>query len=552
MADNALYFGDNLDILRRYIDDDSVDLVYLDPPFNSQQAYNIMFREQNGSDSASQINAFEDTWHWGQGSETACEEVIEEGGRPAQAMRAFRQLLGTSDLMAYLAMMAPRLIELRRVLKTTGVIYLHCDPTAGHYLKVLMDAIFGAVNFVNDISWKRTTTKSDYREGARNWPRVHDVLLHYARNIKDTGAFHQPFSAYTDDYVDRIYRHADPDGRRYCLDKLTAPGMGSRGHPQYKLMGVLRHWVYNETKMNELVEQGRIVQTAPGRVPRYKRYLDEVQGVAIGDFWPDLPAIASQSRERLGYPTQKPEALLERIIAASSNEGDLVLDPFCGCGTAIAAAEHLHRRWIGIDVTYLAIALIRLRVAKAFGDDPKYKAQYELIGAPVSLPDARELARERPYQFQWWALDLIGAFGGERKVGADRGIDGRLYFHDGAKGGKGDRTKLAIVSVKGGQLKADDVRALIAVVNRKQEPADLGILITLEAPTRGMIADAASAGSYVSPSGNRYPKVQIMTVGDLLTGKVLDMPAARKANVTLKQASRKKPRKPRDEKLPLG
>src|SRR5450756_1445779 len=307
---NTLYYGDNLDILRRHVADESVDLVYLDPPFNSNATYNVLFAEQHGERAASQIKAFEDTWTWDYTAEWSYKQTVEAGGQVSKALQAFHTLLGPSNMLAYLAMMAPRLVELRRVLKPTGSIYLHCDPTASHYLKLLMDAVFGPENYVNEISWKRTTTKGDYRQGAVNWPRIRDVILYFAKDGRNRPTYHQPFSAYSPEYVAAKYAHMDGDGRRYMLDNLTAPGAGSRGHPQYEFMGVTRYWRYNKEKMEALLAEGRVVQPGPGKVPRYKRYLDEMPGIAIGDTWDDIPPINSQAAERLGYPTQKPLSLI--------------------------------------------------------------------------------------------------------------------------------------------------------------------------------------------------------------------------------------------------
>jgi DNA methylase len=281
---NHLYYGDNLTILREQIRDESIDLVYLDPPFNSQATYNVLFRAPTGERSQAQIEAFEDTWHWNETAERAFDEVIHSSNTDAAEMlRAMRSVLKENDLMAYLTMMAVRLLELHRILKPTGSVYLHCDPTASHYLKLLMDAIFSIRNFQNEISWKRTTTKSDFRQGAKNWPRIRDVLLHYAKDVTRQGVFHQPFAQYSKEYISSKYHLTEADGRKYMLDKLTAPGMGSRGHPQYEFMGVTRYWTYNREKMEQLLLEGRIIQPRPGAVPRYKRYLDEVKGVAIGD-----------------------------------------------------------------------------------------------------------------------------------------------------------------------------------------------------------------------------------------------------------------------------
>ena len=308
------------------------------------------------------------------------------------------------------------------------------------------------------------------------------------------------------------------------LDKLTAPGMGSRGHPTYEFMGITRPWVYSKEKMDALRVAGRVVQSKPGTVPRYKRYLDEVKGIAIGDTWDDISAINSMALERLGYPTQKPQALLERIIAASSNTGDVVLDPFCGCGTAVAAAQGLGRRWIGIDITYLAISLIKKRLRDAYGD----AATYEVRGNPTTVEDAAVLAREQPYQFQWWALDLVGAAGSEKKKGADRGADGRLYFHDGSA-----KTREIVLSVKGGKLLAGYVRDLAGVM--KDEDADIGVLISFAEPTQQMRSWAAGQGFYESPWG-KHPRLQLLTVGELLEGKRIDYPQTAGINRTYKQA----------------
>jgi DNA modification methylase len=425
---NRLYYGDNLDVLRRYLDDASVDLVYLDPPFNSNASYNVLFAERDGTKAASQIRAFEDTWEWNEDAARAHEEVIEAGGRVADAMRAFRTFLGESDMMAYLAMMAPRLVELRRVLKPTGSLYLHCDPTASHYLKMLLDAIFGPALFQNEIIWKRTTAHSS----AKRYAPVHDVLFYYAKT--ESVRWNSPRTAYEQEYLDKYYKFDDGDGRLYWRDNLCAAGVrhGRSGavwrgiDPGAKGM----HWKFTVERLDELDAEGRIYWPPKGTMPQYKRHRDELKGKAVSDLWDDIDRINPVGSERLGYPTQKPEALLERIITASSNEGDVVLDPFCGCGTTIAAAQRLKRNWIGIDITALAITLIRSRLSDAFGS----AARFEVIGEPVSLPDAMKLAKDDPYQFQWWALGLVGARPVEQKKGADKGIDGRLFFHEGTGG----------------------------------------------------------------------------------------------------------------------
>ena len=520
---NALYYGDNLDILRRYIKDESVDLIYLDPPFNSNQSYNVLFTNRTGTKSDAQIKAFEDTWRWNIEAEAEYRNVVDAGGRVSQVMQAFRLFIGENDMLAYLTMMAPRLAELRRVLKPTGSIYLHCDPTASHYLKVLMDAVFGPERFVNEITWKRTNAKSlAFTRFASN----HDVILRYSKGPQWT--WNPQYTEHNAEYVERFYRYVEPDtGRRYQLADLTNPNK-NRPNLTYEFLGVTRVWRWTKERMENAYRQGIIVQATPGAVPRLKRYLDEQEGTPVDDVWADIKLISAHAAESLGYPTQKPEALLERIILASSNEGDVVLDPFCGCGTAVIVAERLKRRWIGIDITHLAITLMKNRLDSAFAGQAKHR----VVGEPVTAQDAAALAEQDPYQFQWWALGLVGARPEEKKKGADHGIDGRLYFHDGTiKGG----IKQIILSVKAGHTTVSHLRDLRGVIDR--EGAAIGVLITLQGPTKPMQIEAASAGFYDSPWWNkRYPRMQILTIDEILHGKGIDYPPARQVNATFKEA----------------
>ena len=525
---NQLYYGDNLDILRRYIKDETVDLIYLDPPFNSKATYNVLFGERNGSQAAAQIKAFDDTWTWDTAAAQAYQEVVEAGGKVSAALQAFRMLLGDSNMLAYLAMMAPRLVELRRVLKPSGSIYLHCDPTASHYLKMLMDAVFDASNFRNEIIWKRTTSHGDWKQGAKVYGRVHDTLLFYTKTAD--WVWSTQFSPFTQDQIDQQYGKIDANGRRYRLVTPTAKKPG--GDTSYEWKGVKppkgRFWAYTKDKMADMDARGLLYYSRTGQ-PYMIYYLDERPGVAAQSIWTDVPPMGPTARERLGYPTQKPEALLERIIQASSPPNGLVLDPFCGCGTTIAVAERLKRRWIGIDITHLAIGLMKHRLRDSFGAD----VLYEVIGEPVSLPDAGALAESDPYQFQWWALGLVGARPVEQKKGSDKGIDGRLYFHDEAQGGK---TKQVILSVKAGHnVGVGMIRDLGHVVTR--EGAEIGVLLTMQEPTQPMRSEAAGAGFYHSPGWNTdHPRLQILTVANLLEGKKIDMPAVGQVNVTFKKA----------------
>ena len=429
---NALYYGDNLQVLREYIPAESVDLVYLDPPFNSNASYNVLFRERTGEESPAQIRAFTDTWDWTEETEiTYAADIIQNPEVPSAVkdmIAAFLQFIGRNAMMAYLVMMAPRLAELHRVLKPTGSLYLHCDPTASHYLRTLLDTVFGKENFRNEIVWRRTTSHSD----ARRFGRVHDSILFYTkRNVRTWNRLYQ---GYDDDYVDRYYRYSDPDGRRFMSSDLTGAGPGpARTFGDFGLIDPPnnRHWMYDQSGIDRLLGEDRIFWTR-NNVPRLKVYLDEAQGMALDDVWDDIQPLRSWHRERLGYPTQKPEALLERIIQASSNEGDVVLDPFCGCGTAVAAAQKLGRQWLGIDITHLAVALMKNRLKTGFELEPG--RDYDVFGEPQDEGSARALWEQDPYQFQFWAVSLLEAQPrAEQRRGADQGIDGLLYFIDGPR-----------------------------------------------------------------------------------------------------------------------
>lgn len=531
---NRLYFGDNLKILRdpKRFPDEFVDLVYLDPPFNSSATYNVLFAEKSGKKSAAQIKAFEDTWEWGLEAEQAFEDILQTApARLAEMIRSFRQFLGSNNMMAYLVMMAPRLVELHRVLKPTGSLYLHCDPTASHYLKILMDTIFDIRNFRSEIVWKRSSAHSDTKQGRKQHGRIHDVLLFYTKG--DEWLWNPIHTAYDEEYVERFYRHVEPEtGRRYRLGDLTGPGGAAKGNPEYEVMGVTRFWRYSREKMDALIEAGRVVQTKPGAVPQYKRYLDEMKGVTLQDVWNDINPIGPQAQERLGYPTQKPEALMERIIKASSNAGDIVLDPFAGCGTTINVAEKLHRKWVGIDVTPLAVNLIRFRLQTSFADQA---APYVIDGVPEDVSGAKALAEKDRYQFQLWALGLIGARPSQEKKGADRGLDGVAYFRDDESG----KDKKLVAQVKSGeQISSRDIRDLVGTL--KRENAEIGVFITLEPPTGPMVKEAATAGFY-DPHGlpsSRVPKLQILSIEELLAGKGVHYPNRLAVASTFKASQR--------------
>jgi len=517
---NTLFYGDNLDILRRELADESVDLIYLDPPFNSNRSYNVLFKSRSGDDAQAQVEAFDDTWTWSQQAEALYTSMI-QGGAPAQvadALEAMRRLLGDNDVLAYLVMMAARLVELHRVLKPTGSLYLHCDPTASHYLKIVLDAIFGPERFINEVVWVRTGAKGSQMN---RLPSNHDVILSYGKSA--AAVWSEVMVPYDLDNLDAAtdakYSQLDPDGRRYQLTSLLHPEQGMRPNLDYEVMGVRRTWRWSKDRMEKAIADGRVVQTAPGRVPREKRYLDEQKGRLIGDVWTDINPLNSQAAERLGYPTQKPLALLERIITASSNPGDVVLDPFCGCGTTVDAAQKLGRRWVGIDVTYLAVDLIDKRLRHTYGDD--VADTYTLHGIPHDLDGARALFTANAFDFERWAVSLVDGQPNTKQVG-DKGIDGVIRFPTDNKGGVGR----ALVSVKGGAtLNPGMVRDLVGTV--EQQGADMGVFICLTEPTKGMREVENASGTYAWAADERtFPKVQIVTIAQLLAGRRPKMPTA--------------------------
>lgn len=507
---NTLYFGDNLAVLREQIRDESVDLVYLDPPFNSKRGYNVLFKMPKGHDSDAQITAFEDTWSWGDQAEREFGELLRQPNTDvAEMMRSFRAFLKESDMMAYLTFMANRLLELHRVLKPTGSMYLHCDITASHYLKVILDAVFGWENFRNEIIWQRTSAHANV---IKKYAAVHDSLLFYSKS--DDFAWNQQYLPYDAEYLDTFFDQVDDQGRRYARRDLTASMQRASSGQLYAWKGITpppsRCWAMTRENMDALEAQGRIHwPKKEGGMPRLKMYPEDMPGTPMKDIWLDIPPMHNLSAERLGYPTQKPLALLERIINVSSNPGDVVLDPFCGCGTAVHAAQKLARRWIGIDITHLAIGLIEKRMKDAFPG-----IEFAVVGTPKDFDSARDLAERDKYQFQWWACALAGAqpYQGKKK-GADSGIDGVIYFQDDAKGA----AKKILVSVKGGEhVTRTQIADLKNSVDR--EKAQIGLFVTLTDPTGPMKKEALSAGYYESPHSGAFAKIQILTIEGLLNG----------------------------------
>jgi site-specific DNA-methyltransferase (adenine-specific) len=509
---NRLYFGDNLDWLSK-MDADSVDLVYLDPPFNSKAAYNLLYKSPDGEAAQAQYQAFIDSWRWGLPTDAAFAAVIASGSPAAGILTALNNYMQKSDLMAYLVMMTARLIELRRVLKPSGSLFLHCDASASHYLKIIMDEVFDGT-FRNEIIWRRSTGKSLM---TRRLPTNHDVLLFYAGegntwNEDDAFLPYDPLNL--PEKTATKYSHKDSDGRVYRLDNLINPNP-DRPNLTYEFLGITRVWRWTRERMQQAYKDGLVVQSAPGRVPQFKRYLNEQRGIPLDDVWTDIPPLNSQAQERLHYPTQKPLALLERIIGLASSPGETVLDPFAGCGTAIEAAQRLGRNWIGIDVTVLAIDVVERRL-KRMG--LQRGVDYKVDGIPLDLDGARRLFAEDYHQFQLWALTLVdGQPRDGGKKGADKGVDGLIYFQDDMR-----NVGQAIVSVKGGEnIHAEHVRDLIGTVHSQR--AKFGVFITLHEPTAAMLKAAREADP-VEAGGKLRPGIQICTIKQLLSGHKPNLP----------------------------
>jgi len=530
---NRLYYGDNLAVLREHVATNSVDLIYLDPPFNSNRNYNVIFARHDMKQDAdqAQIEAFGDTWHWTPITEEQYRGAI-TGALPSgatDALRAFRTLLGENDAMAYLVNMAPRLVELRRVLKKTGSLYLHCDPTMSHYLKVLLDAIFGAELFVNEVVWRRAAASKGH--ASRRYSVSHDLLLVYAKSERwiFRPVHLEPSEAYT-----LRFKHDDKDGRGpYRLAPLDNPAHRPNLIYEYKgFPSPARGWRVGRDVMEQLDADGRLAFPGKpgGRISR-KHYLQEQGGPLAGDVWTDITPLQASSAERLGYPTQKPVALMERIISASSSEGDVVLDPFCGCGTTIAAAQDSGRSWIGMDVTYIAIDLIEKRLRHTYGD--AIRDTYEIRGIPQDTASAQALFDQSPFDFERWAVSLVQGQPNERQVG-DRGIDGVAMFDTDTRDGFGR----LLVSVKGGrQIGPAFVRDLRGTI--ENQAAEMGLLITLHEPTRGMREEAHRSGSYRWPvNGQTYNRLQIRTVSQLLAGDLPKMPPPRLPYIAATRAAR--------------
>jgi DNA modification methylase len=514
---NRLYYGDNLSIMQERLNKHSVNLIYLDPPFNSKQTYNLLYKNLTGRPVSEQAEAFCDTWEMDAEKEEIAKMMpvlMREHGVPDYYVEFWRLWMNAlrktqSSLLAYLIYMVERLLHMKSLLRPDGSIYLHCDPTASHYIKVMMDGIFDHRNFRGEIIWRRTNARAT----TGKWPRLHDVILHYSAGDRFT--FH-PVRVMADERKMPHTLITGADGKKYQTYELTAPGPTKegetgkpwRGHDPAKYG---RHWANSHATMDAWDAAGLIHWPARGGFPRRRAeqpFDPNTRKVVVGDVWTDIDRINQSASERLGYPTQKPIALLDRIIQSSSNKDDVVFDPFCGCGTTIYSAVKNGRKWIGCDIAILSIKLVREILTE------RYRlvdgVHFVVDGIPVSVEQAEDLARRHPFQFQHWAVERVGGFPMQKKV-ADKGIDGRIYFETRA----GMRSM--VLSVKGGKVRPTDVRDLRGVLER-EEDAELAGFISVEEPTRAMRDEAARAGTY-DYAGTPYPRMQLLTVREVLEGR---------------------------------
>ena len=507
MQAGTLYYGDCLDWLEKW-PSESVDLVYLDPPFNSKTDYSIS--REIGSGTPAHMPAFSDTWRWDHAAERRVTRIGQAVTHPAhRTVVALHLQLGASEMMAYLGYMAERLAELSRVLKPTGSIYVHCDPSASHYLKLLMDGIFDPRRFLNEIIWRRTSAHSD----TRHWGASHDTILFYAASGNAGWAWNQEYVPHDDDYLSQFNR-VDPDGRRWQDDCLTAKRLSDGGY-EYIYKGVESRWRVSLETMKRLDREGSLHVTSTGGIRR-KRYLDEVPDTPVQGLWTDIPPINSQSKERLGYPTQKPLALLKRVVSASSRAGDIVLDPFCGCGTTIEAAHQLDRRWVGIDVSAHAINLIAEKRL------PRVEMRVE--GLPNDLDGACKFASANRLDFGAWAVTRVPGLAPSAAKCGDEGIDGRgiLLPFEGVGTASAAVTRLVLGRVRSGRFSLPQLRDFCNVVRREQ--AALGIYITLDsAPTAAARRQLAGMGR-VQIGSRDYPRVQMWSIRDYFEQRVPELP----------------------------
>lgn len=520
---NLLLYGDNLTIMQRMFPE-SVDLIYLDPPFNSQRNYNLIYKKLTGQPVPEQEEAFCDAWEMDAEKEEMARKmpiVFREYQADENLIRFWEAWIGAlrntqPRLLAYLIYMSYRLFEMRRILKPTGSLFLHCDPIASHYIKVIMDGIFGHSNFRNEIIWHRYKRPKGSQHQPRRFGWSTDTILFYSKGDNYKFYSDRVRNPITDEELMKRMTHSDDIGPYYSGPLLRSASMGHRPNLVYEYKGFTpgpEGWRMTKDKLEEVDAKGDLFWTSSG-IPRRKIRPQENPSLQVDNLWDDIDAIGSQAQERLGYPTQKPIALLERIIKASSNEGDVVFDPFCGCGTAVYAAHLQDRRWVGCDIAILSVQLVRDVLYKWYGlEENKH---YSIDGVPLSVESAQDLFSRDPRQFQHWAVELSGGFASTKHSG-DLGIDGRIYFET------QHGLRNMVLSVKGGKLTPAYVRELRGVYEREND-CEMGGFICLQEPTKGMISEAAAAGIY-NYRGTDYHRLQVRTVEDLLAGRGFDTPS---------------------------
>ncbi len=529
---NHLYFGDCLDVLKELHNsypEPFIDLIYIDPPFNSKRNYNVLFESIDVKDANAQKQAFADTW--------SNVSYMDELHMLADLDKDLHDVLQVFDktnsishsAVAYLTTMAHRLWYMHKLLKDTGSFYLHCDPTMSHYLKLLCDMIFGEGNFRNEITWQRTNTHNDAKQGRKAYGNVIDIILFYTKS--DNCTFNQQYVPLNETYIKSFYKFEDEDGRKYQLGDLGAPGGEEKGNPYYEFLGINKFWRYSKDRMQKLFEEGRIIQTKPGAVPRLKRYLDESKGNAVQNLWNDIGPLQANSKEKLGYPTQKPEALLERIIRTSSNEGDVIADFFCGCGTTISVAQRINRKWLGADISHLAVRLILKRLIDTYGEGVKHNVK--LHGFPKDVASAKMLAQDTEngrFGFQEWVIEVLLHGVVNPKKTADGGYDGYLTYQT-------DKTKeFVLIETKSGNVNVKNIREFVQVIDKQKAAA--GIFVCFgDTVTKEMLKEAKAAGHIkIGGMDTGLDKIQIITVDDLLDAKQPQLP---NISSTFKKAQKK-------------
>lgn len=538
---NTLWYGDCLDVLKQLYASyphGFIDLIYIDPPFNSKRNYNILFESVDLSDTKAQREAFADTW-----SNIAFEDTLDEIKGLDLNLYNFLRALDTINIskssISYLSTMALRIWYMHKLLKDTGSFYLHCDPTMSHYLKIVCDLVFGERNYRNEITWKRTSSIKSSQHKDRKFPNVADIILFYTKSTSYIFESDRVKIQFSDDEIIKRYPFIDEKGRYTRSPIFRSMGMGERPNLCYEYKGAKNPnaagWKVSKERLIEIDNEGDLGWST-NNVPFRKFRPEHTKGFLLTTIWDDIEQTGGS--ERLGYPTQKPEALLERIIKASSNEGDIVADFFCGCGTSIAAANKLNRRWLGVDISHLAIKLILDRLTKPY-EKPRQKEilnSIDVMGFPKDIASAKMLANETTggrFKFQDWIIEvMLGGISNTRKAG-DGGFDGYITFQ------KSEKEKgVILIEVKSGGAGVAQVRSFITTI--QQQKADMGVFVCFDQyVSNQMLLLARQQGHFMEDELHKPPlKVQILTVEEILQGETINFPQIRFEQTTFKKATK--------------